>query len=426
MNTCIICKQAKKCNSILGHNFCQNCKASYYIYSTNFLQEHFKDVSFKQLSVDSLVKETVEKIYQFLVTAKFCSSRLSFKDFKTCPSNKSCRFCKYRVSLMALKKFPKINKVSMENMKPLISLLNQNRELIFKKLEALFSTNKIGDKVLKDNRSISIVKTNQVFRMIHEEKPMHKYLRNNIDMDINVYEIRSGGCDVKIENKPKGFEKVQKLSSSFDGSKYSLNSNCQYAEFSLASNDMKMTMSNSVHFCVNFLKKICLDTAQIYFNSERLAQIRTDLEKLFTMIFEEYQMLPGFCRLMASEDETMRWRYENRFAINNQSLYVYGVHQFGLEKGTIHYNDCRKIGAKLKGLDFYPLALITIYAMVEVIKQHQRLDINKDVVMLLNLISANLNYLLTANKFNEHSTKLVYIINNYYSAYVKNFYNIFF
>ena len=78
----------------------------------------------------------------------------------------------------------------------------------------------------------------------------------------------------------------------------------------------------------------------------------------------------------------MRWRYGNSFAINNQSLYVYGVHQFGLEKGVIHYNDCRTIGEKLKGLEIYQLGLITIYAMVEIIKQRQGPNVDKDVLFL--------------------------------------------
>ena len=312
MDTCIICKQTKKCNYVQGYNFCQNCKASYYIHNTNCFQYNFQDMDFKQMSVDSIIKKSVVKVHKFLASAENCASRSL--DCSLMNSKTNCRFCRYRVALLMLRRFPKINKISMEKMKPLINVLNQNRGFIFDELEKLLSVNKNEiethhsrkmTRMLNDNQSASIAKTDQIFRILHDEKPMHKYLRNNVDMNIDVYEIRSGGFDVKIQNKPKGFEKVQKVSSSFDGSQYSLNSSHQYAEFSLSSNDMKMTMSNNLYFFVSFLKKMFSDTAQLYFAAEKLVQITTELEKLFTLIFEEYQMLPAFCRLMASEDETM-------------------------------------------------------------------------------------------------------------------------
>ena len=429
--TCIICNSTIKCSNIAGFTVCNNCKAAYYVTNNELLAELSKQFQYQKIKN---TKETADYIisvmWNFLNNTSKCTKKTRFDIEELCDFNKiQCRFCRFRLLFLKIRRFPKSRNSSSKEV-GLKCFLNNHKLLIFDSIENFV---KIGNKIEVNENQVkiepdspiksepkspelvpkcieppeikSLFKIDDILKFVHTETTMHKHLRSNTDMNMKIYEVSLGQLITNGFEKPAGHQNMV------------LDDYCSKSAL------MSTFIENNTYYMKSFLKKLLVDISDAFYDSQYKLKIISEVDVLLNIIYDDFKMLPTFIRLMSSEDESGRLRYDNgTFAVSNSSLFMYGAVNFGVDNASVFYDDCKRIGGRFKSLSFYQLALVTVFAMAELTKELNLSSVSRDVQFLLNIMTVNVKYLISVMQLEEHSAILINLIKDYYQTYFNNFY----
>lgn len=182
-------------------------------------------------------------VYEYLNTKEKCSRKQGFIRAQLCTGKRGCRFCRYRLCLLILKKFPKLRiDPKQQELKTLYTFLNSYREELFKELAKLVENGLHNKKIVVAADAVSLSKTSakildyendfeknssktdncsnhaammqpavsfqiasfqraecekisemdQILKQIHGNPSFHTHFRNRIDVNFEVYDVILG------------------------------------------------------------------------------------------------------------------------------------------------------------------------------------------------------------------------------------------
>lgn len=237
--TCEICEENIKTLPVHGKRVCVNCKGAYYKLSTSLFEHVSTNSKNFQVSKDKnelgKLQKMIPLVYEYLNNTEKCNRKQGFVKNRLCQSSKesSCRFCRYRLCLLILKKFPKL-RLNSQKQKELIVLytflnsyrielfgrlvqlaehesqnqtlnekLQESKKMVFAKIDveknACGKSNlspAISVKTLNPKRPSAklevISSLDLTLKKIHVNKHAHTHFRNRIDLNFEVYDVILG------------------------------------------------------------------------------------------------------------------------------------------------------------------------------------------------------------------------------------------
>ena len=364
-------------------------------------------VFFEYLNIAKNCRQKINLNY-----SKLCTTKINkFNKIKPKPASKtekSCQICRFRNAVKILKVFPQRNTTPggfAQNTHRTATIYQKDIVdwIVKKSYGGIDSSNGTEEEEREVDTNIIVPKKqvvpvfnlkcfDEICQHIHHQNMIHRHFRNNREVDKNPLQIITLDQTEQVNLdrqlvyvavcKNMTSPITQKFRFSFTFYKcYDYKTNVDFRqniEYHSENQDLLLVIKKHQTFknehkilYQKIMKTMLIDVwEEMYgqnFKEEKLAHENIKIcEELSEKIVERLEHVFSFVRLIASRDDTNKYRCapEGKIAIPEITLFSYAVCQMGLKDGETAYLTCQNVSWKLKNYKMYQLVLANLYVVV--------------------------------------------------------------